>query len=98
MMKKLFKILGLPTKEEIVLAIADEVASRIHGEVLQPLIAELEKQVKQLEANVSEEVRAEVKNIKKGIKELGKMINFSSTKKVEEKVNGILKGIEKVMK
>ena len=97
-MIRLFKMLGFPTKEEIISAIADEVETRIDSAVLQPLLDELDKQVHQLEKNVSKEVKSEVKNIKKGIKELGKMVNINSAKKVEEKVSIILKGLEKAMK
>ena len=57
-------MLGFPTKEEIISAIADEVETRIDSAVLQPLLDELDKQVHQLEKNVSKEVKSEVKNRK----------------------------------
>ena len=45
-MIRLLKVLGFPTKEEIISAIADEVETRMGSAVLQPLLDELDKQVK----------------------------------------------------
>lgn len=96
----ILKFLGVPSKEEIIKAISDEVEDRL-TEKLKSVEVRLEEVSDDLIKHTGSLTNAtvkEIQDIKKSLSEVGKLFKTTSTKKVEKEVSSIVKKIEGFLK